>query len=519
MQDLCADIIGTYPPIPKIVNHDWLTPNPQTYDNYPSDNNPVRIGPKLADLWNHQQTGINLIPNQTVQQLGVMSSSKGASEETISNVVREAKKAMMMGLTGSDLADHIRARFASNDVLMSKEALVQLAGESGLLGNVYIDASAFTSSKEAEQFMSQHRTRLAQDIVINESKLTPDAVAVLASKFRKNVLAKVSYDQATFDKYRSHLVAAGRIASDFVIDSKETLRQAFAPQAVTEVVAEAQEKKPLDKAEAFKKMLEMKNLKDTSGKEASDDLMFREILPVLEFTRSQVVKGKDGSDLKEMLRKKYATEDIQASAKYMGLVVAELHEGTFTPESVDAMVASNELSEFAGVELKKLAKKYPFVKPAYEEEKKAPRSIGMMANLHVMSGNTVVLDNLDGYRKAAAEALRKGYDLDTVRAKLAGKLTAEEADSVILDAVNAFNTTGAGAKANPAEKKVKEKVVEDIPERATLPDPSTIQASSDEILDFFAGEREMIVDVGFDTKYANVDIGGLSDKSGMDEAI
>lgn len=515
MQDLCPDIIGTNPTTAKLVDHAWLTPDPKTYDNYPSDNNPVRIGPKLADLWNHQpMTGISLIPNQTVQPLAAPCCQASDAKD---NVVREAKKAMMMGLTGSDLADHLRARFASSDIVLAKDDLTVLAEECGLLGNIYIDASAFTSSKEAEQFMSQHRTRLAQDIVINESKLTPDAVRVLASKFRKNVLAKVSYDAATLEKYRNHLIAAGRIANDFVIDSKESLRKAFTLQPVTTIVAKATEEKKLSKKDIVEEMSVQQSSKNAFHKDASEDLNFRQILPVLEFTRSQLVKGKDASDLKEMLRSKYASEDLKDSAKYMGIVIAELREGSFTPESVDALLQSGEITEYAGMELKRLAQKYPFNKDAYTiPEVQVQRPVGIMAQLHTLS--PTVTRNLDEYRQASATALRKGFDVDAVRAKLLTKLSADEADAVILDAVSAFNSDPAGVVANAPVKASKE-VFADAPEVETLPDPSTIVAQTDEILSFFNNDQEMVVDIDAGVKAETINIAGLSEKSGMDTAI
>ena len=47
--NLSQDLIGTDPTYPKIVNLAWLKPDPTTYDNYPSDNNSVRIQPKLSE--------------------------------------------------------------------------------------------------------------------------------------------------------------------------------------------------------------------------------------------------------------------------------------------------------------------------------------------------------------------------------------------------------------------------------------------------------------------------------------
>jgi hypothetical protein len=427
-------------------------------------------------------------------------------------VVREAKKAMMSGLNGHGLATHLNARFASEDLLQAKEALSELSKEQGLLGNVYIDASAFSSANEAEQFMAQHRTRLAQDIIVNGSLVSEIVIGFLANKFRKNVLASVTYGQATFDKYKNHLVASGRISKDFVIDSKESLRAAFL--AEPEVVeAEA---KPMPK---FDPAVMEQLVTTDKNKKASDEVIFRKSQPILEFARAQLVKGKNAGALKEMLRGKYAATDLNDAAKYLAVVCAEaVNLPAFTAENIDAMVTSSKISKFMGSELKKLASKYPFKKATYIQEQKVEKPIGQHAQVYALVGNKVS-DDLDGYRRASVEALRKGIDLDAIRAKLADKISAEDADRVLSEAMVAFNASPVGIKANAPAKVAKKKVVADLVERETLPDPSTIAAKSQEILGFFDGAEGMTIDVDAPVTREALEIGGLFSKNGLDSII
>jgi len=377
MQDLTPDIIGTNPKYPPIVNHDWLIP--QAYDNYPSDNNSVRILPKLADLWSHNQTnetGISLIPNMTVQH----TATQDAATDT-GPVVKEAKKALMAGLKGKELADYLRVRFASDHILKAKDALAALSQEQGLLGNVYIDASAFSSAEEAEQFMARHRTRLAQDIVLNESPLNPAVVDLLAFKFHKNVVGSITYDESLFQKYRAHLQASGVIPKSFVIDSKETLRQAFLAEPVRKpaTMMKEDEKKPADPKDISKDIQERAEKAADYKKQADDELLYWKVRPIVEFACKRMAEGKSGSDLKDVLRSKYASVDLNETAKYLALVVScKLDQG-----SVDKLVDGKRISRYVGADLIKLGKQYPAKHIAYEEKKARP--VGVKGFLYTLT--------------------------------------------------------------------------------------------------------------------------------------
>jgi hypothetical protein len=505
MQDLSQDIIGTNPKYPPIVNHDWLMPT--GYDNYPSDNNPVRIVPKLADLWNHNQkeTGINLIPNLTLQHTGA---SQSTADDVVSPIIREAKKALMAGLKGKELADHLRARFATDHIVKAKDALAALSSEQGLLGNVYIDASAFSSAKEAEQFLTTHRTRLAQDIVLNEGKLNPAVIDLLASRFHKNVVASISYDENLFQKYRAHLQASGLIPRDFVIDSKETLRQAFLTEPNRQQPVKAKEEPKLD-LDVVSQDLQARSDKVANFKRlAAEELLYRKVKPIIEFACKHMAEGKAGSDLKEMLRRKYASEDLNEAAKYLALVVSN----SLNAETLDKLVSAEMIPEYVGEELKKFGKKYPVKHMVYEEKKSKP--IGIQGFFYPLSGKKSSSEHC----KESVEALRKGATIEAVKESLLTKVSAEEADAVLLEAVNQFNMAPAGVKANVAVKAKKEKVVADLEEKPTLPDPSTIASQTDEIVGFFEG-AEMPVEIDSPRNMKSLEVGESFNRAGLDSAI
>ena len=134
--DLTPDIIGTDPKNPPIADLSWL--DPKNYDNYPSDNNPVRVLPKLSQLWRMDDRGFCMNPNQAGSLMGVTRSA-GDTEESNREVVREACKAAMAGLNGSGLAEHLRGLFTSSQIESAKEELSKVASEVGLLGNVYLE--------------------------------------------------------------------------------------------------------------------------------------------------------------------------------------------------------------------------------------------------------------------------------------------------------------------------------------------------------------------------------------------
>ncbi len=519
--DLPQDILGADPKYPPISDLDYLSVDTKTYDNYPSDNNSVRIQPKLADLWNHSKvdTGLSLIPNQgTISppcSLGMKSG--GDNQVVVDDIIREAKKAMMAGLKGKELTGHVRARFTPEAIVCAKDAMQKLSEEQGLLGNVYIDASAFANAKEAESFLLSHRNRLAQDIVVNDGKVGAEVMGFLANQFHKNVVAEISYDEGLFKKYKAHLVNAGKISKDFVVDSKETLRKAFmatkpAPEkrAVT-----ASSKKKISKEVAMQEMVKMEQKKQAVKKESADEFTFRRIYPVLECARENLAKGKTGSALKEILRGKYASIDLNDAARYLAVVCSN----RVTAEHIDKLVTMSKISKIVGNDLKKLAKEYPLKAASkFEESVTVERQVGVPGHFHVLSGKKDT-SKLAEHIEASVNSLRKGSSLEQVKGDLLEKkLSNTDAESVLLSAVKDFNEAPVGVKANTFAPQSKKKVVADLPERQTLPDVDTIIPETQEYLNFFANaEFDIPIDDAPDTSLLEIE--GLDSKSGLDGGL
>jgi hypothetical protein len=513
--DLCSDIVGTNPVYPKVVDHSWLDVDLSKYDNYPSDNNPVRVVPKLHDLWNHAaQTGINLVPNATVMPLGIRSSEEDI--RAVDQVVKEAKKAAMAGLKGKNFSDHIRARFSSKHITMAQEALKKVAEEIGLLGNVYIDASAFNSYGDAEKFLSQHRNRLARDILMNTEGLNPYVVSMLASNFHKNVVPSIDYNETTLKKYHDHLVQAKRIPEDMIIASKEDLRKAFLYEKPQEVVESTEVPvKRIEGEQAKQAMEQMLHDKSVSDCEARDSILLSKISPIVAFVQKNLTQGKTAGALKEMVKTKYALTDIKDAAEALAVTLSK--EG-LSENHIESLVKEGKISLVLGTELKKIGKEFPVKElHKFEGAVEVEKTAGLQGYMYSLEGKRAT-DNYESIRQAAAEALKKGFDLNSIRAKMLKKISAEDVDRVLSEAMALYNSIPAGVVANKT-KKISKIMVEEPASKQTLPDPSTIAAELKELEMTFEGS--MMDEIAIDPvrNFKAVEIGGLFNRDGIDKII
>jgi hypothetical protein len=515
--DLTSDIIGTSPKYPKIVNHGAFEVDTKTYDNYPSDNNPIRVVPKLSEMWAHGNKNINLIPNVSVQPLGVRNADeKDASEE----VIREAKKAMMSGLKGKEVAEHLRSRFTAKHIQASKDALEKLAGEQGLLGNVYIDASAFTSYKDAEQFLNQHRTRLARDIVISNSNMTPEVVSLLASRFHKNIISSLDYNKDLFDNYKMHLVASGKISNDYVIDSKEALRLAFLTEKESMAKEPSKKEVKIIPQEIVKEQLgKMVEERSVEARIAHDEMIIGKVRPILEFAQAQFSKGKEASDVKEMLRSKFLTPDLKDASE--GLTV--IASGDLSSENVNKLVNDEKITIIMAEELKRVAKKFPVKAKKVQDYEEVPKTAGIKGFFYALTGKALS-PQMDALKTASISALLKGITPERIQAKLLEKVSADDANRIMSEAVSSMNSVSAGVKAN-APVKAKKELFPERPEAinfglfaSELPDKKASIQENQELISFYEGANSEI-DVSASEIPGKQEVGEMLNRSGMDSIL
>jgi len=210
----------------SVTDLDWLSPTQgEDKDNYPSTSERLII-PQLRAQWERDMANgpERFIPNN----VKVLNRDRDTTDELKVEVERVTKKAMMRGLTASELSDHLRERFSKEDLYYSMDVLKKVASEDGLLGNVYIDLSVFNTTKEALSQLGRHKTRLASFAVgkpIKEKRYVDASGKCL--HLAKSVVDKVSYGPDVLEHYASHLRNLGVIASDQKIASKEELRAAF----------------------------------------------------------------------------------------------------------------------------------------------------------------------------------------------------------------------------------------------------------------------------------------------------
>ena len=521
--DLNADIIGTNPQLPKIVDLSWLDVDLSKYDNFPSDNQPVRIVPKLHDLWNRgqlnpgcgvgcNQPNINLVPNAQMLPLGIRAADE--DRKTSLQIVKEAKKAIMAGLKGKELSGYLRARFAAKHIELAKDELQKISQEIGLLGNVYIDASAFNSYNDAEQFLRQHRTRLARDILLNSEKLGDNIVSMLASTFHKNVVSSVEYNENLFKDYKDHLVRAGRIPADFVIDSKETLRQAFLYENVKAAEEPKKEEKSLSDAETQAGLEKIRTEQSCSDREARDGILMPRIRPIAAFVQNQLSKGKTAGDVKDMVKARYVVEDIKVAAEALGVVLSK--EG-LSAANVDNLISSGKISKVMGEELKEIGQSFPLRKRERIQERGREKEIGVKGFLYTPTKPEK--DRFDSCRTAIIEALKKGFDVSQIKEKLSARLSSEDSDRVMAEAVSLFNSIPAGFTANKPVKAKDTAVIAEPEPKPTLPDPATIPAQLEGISSVFAGSDMGTIEMDGARKFSVQEVGELFNRQGLDQAI
>lgn len=519
MGNLSPDIIGTNPKYPKVVDHSWMAVDTASYDNIPTENNPVRVLPDLNEMWNHGQLpGISgmatsIIPLKDMA-LGMRTAEQDKEDSAASavSIVREAKKSLMAGANAKELANHLRSLFTSRQIAASAEALKGVSKEMGLLGNVYIDVSAFTTFAEADKFLTNHRSKLARDILYDPTTMNPSVAQNLASKYRKNAVTEMVYDAELINRYKNHLVYAGRIPESSDIGSKEDLRAAFLYEkpAAPEQPKKAKAINKLSDAEVKAGLKTLAEEHAYENREAADAILLKTIEPILVFAQDSLSKGKDLNDLKGMLRQKYASTDLQQAAPYLALVISK---PGLVASHLDGLVSEGKISDIFGEALKKIGRRYPIATSLIEDTERTP-SVGVRANYRMFSPHA----ESSPYREAAFTALKQGIAPEKVLAKLATKISAEEAGRILADAIATLNSLPAGAVANKAKKSSSKVIIEEPVKKATLPDPSTIGPQIQEILSFFQGANTDI-EINAPQKFEPLQIDMGITNAGIDEVL
>lgn len=289
-----------------------LTPG-ENYDNIPSDFNHQAI-PQLESQWSneHFENPFYLVPSKANVVMND-ENPRSISPEQIVEVVQVAKQAMMNGSSGKEVASELRDRYASEVIQAAAPELRKVASEEGLLGNVYVDLSAYNSTKEALQRLGHHKIRTAS-FAVGSPRKERDYVDSFGRcrNLAKTVVASVDYTPAVLSHYENHLKNIGALSHTASITSREDLRLAFLS------IKNAQEAAPCDQPKsapvsdetvvtAMNDLAEQ-NLSDND--KASADLRLSQARPVLAKIHDLMLKGFTGNTLKQNIRACCASEEL-----------------------------------------------------------------------------------------------------------------------------------------------------------------------------------------------------------------
>ena len=304
----------------RVPDLDWLALAANDVKNIPVPLN-IEIIPQLQENWKRTgEASTNLIGG-TIRSEEISASDK-ISAETIRDVVYSAKRDMMKGITGKALAQRLASTYPKNLIRAASEELKKLAGEQGLLGNVYIDITPYDSCADAAKLLGSGKIKMAKYVVGNPLRhMCSSHTTGYCKELRKSVVASMDYSDELLKAYTNHLRIAGIIGPEDVIDSKEMLRSALMKSVEnkdsSKVVEPAEQKMKFTKKEADAMENDFKDLliKEAIQAENNPELVrFMEVRPVLAFIQNEMMKGKIGNDLKEAIGTKFIPAIIEKYA-------------------------------------------------------------------------------------------------------------------------------------------------------------------------------------------------------------
>lgn len=294
---------------------DWLSLSKENYDNIPTEN-PVEVIPQLQDAWSHNQDKNTHFISNSVVVISEKSASQKEVTAAVNDLIDYAKKQMMMGLSGKNLASKLGSLYPSELIKHAKDELIKLAGEQHLLGNVYVDLTPFNTCKEAAAILGFNKVRLAKYVVGQPKKCTcTNHDDGYCKELKKKVVASMVYTDELLAEYGKHLHIAGVVSDPSTITSKEALQCAFVKTSSKEVAQVKTSTTSIDPKgikESFAKEVERSSA--VNEKEASER-RFHEVKPVLAFMQNQMLKGKTGEALKSSIKANFSSHEI---AKYAG---------------------------------------------------------------------------------------------------------------------------------------------------------------------------------------------------------
>lgn len=347
-----GDLTGFLSDTP-VADLSWLEITPgENYDNIPSENK-QQVIPQLEEAWSDESTSspAYLVPNK-VMNSGT-NSDKSVKPDDIFDVARVTKKAMMVGMSGKEIIPFLRERFPTETLKAASSEIRKIASEEGLLGNVYIDLSAFESTKEASRLLGKHKVRLASFAVgspFKEKRYVDSFGKCL--HLAKTVVDEVDYSKEVLAHYETHLKNVGVLDKEASLKTKEDLREAFLSsrnkkaESLVHPDEQAGSQSRFDAEEMHKGLENLNKIKEQTQKAAEQEIRLAQVKPVLAMIQNIMLKGAVQEDLKKEVLASCDSKTLQdfrpeigSLLNKQGLVGPLFIDVSFYPRSEEAISA------------------------------------------------------------------------------------------------------------------------------------------------------------------------------------
>lgn len=216
----------------SLVDLSWLDPTQeQDLERLPKelrpDKPPLNSSPELEEAWgvNRRTDGLNLIPNR---DKGIAEYEKSIEsglpatpgvEKNASDVAWIIKKAVRMSHYGETMGSIVSYLHANLDEATAKKATGVISADHGVVGRVFIRASAFPGLKNGKWVQELKRIARTARYVITDNPL-------IATKLGMEMVTEVPWRRA-LAHYIPLLTAAGHRVASVDGDAKKTLQLAF----------------------------------------------------------------------------------------------------------------------------------------------------------------------------------------------------------------------------------------------------------------------------------------------------
>ena len=221
---------------PAIVDLTWLSEAYQDPDRLP-DGRDMMVE-ELQQCWGDRTDGIYRIDLRDREELQYQDAQQGPEDDDTLNrdklakLVRSAMRKSAAGVSLPKILDGIRAQISSNDIATLKRSVQLIKNEHGLVGNVYVRASAYPGlhrGKWASQF--RKASKKARYLIACPGE---DCGACAAATGLKQVDSPSDIDWSwVYAKYAPELSKTGRLTKKASKRNiREVLRLAFLAKEV-----------------------------------------------------------------------------------------------------------------------------------------------------------------------------------------------------------------------------------------------------------------------------------------------